>query len=83
MRKTYTDYLDDVSTTYADKAILSENGVLAVILSDRSPGASNDNFIGKQRGNSRDTDKYMFAGITLSFRLGNLTRENCHFDLPK
>ncbi|MGI8893442.1 MAG: DUF6089 family protein [Bacteroidia bacterium] len=83
VRKTYTDYLDDVSTTYADKATLSENGTLAIILSDRSPGAALDDFTGKQRGNSRDTDKYLFAGVTLSFRLGNLTREKCHFDLPK
>lgn len=82
VRKTYTDYLDDVSTTYADKAYLLENGTVAVILSDRSPGAANDNFVDKQRGNSKDTDKYLFAGITFSFRLGNLKKENCHFDQP-
>jgi hypothetical protein len=83
VRKTYTDYLDDVSSTYADRAFLIENGVMAVVLSDRSPGAANNDFTGKQRGNSRDTDKYLFAGIVLSFRLGNFTRENCHFDLPQ
>ena len=82
VRKTYTDYLDDVSTTYADRSVLLENGVLAVVLSDRSPGAANDNFTGKQRGNSQDTDKYLFAGITFSFRLGNLKSVNCHFDQP-
>lgn len=83
VRKTYTDYLDDVSTTYADKAILLENGNLAVLLSDRSPGAGTRDYTGKQRGNSKDTDKYLFAGITFAFRLGALKRENCHFDMPQ
>ena len=83
VRKTYTDYLDDVSTTYVDKAVLLENGITAVILSDRTPGDLNDNFPGKQRGNSQDTDKYMFGGITFSFLLGKLNKQNCAFDMPQ
>src|SRR5205085_5282395 len=36
-RRTYTDYLDDVSTIYPDmNALLLNNGPVAVALSDRS-----------------------------------------------
>ncbi|MCF8297854.1 MAG: DUF6089 family protein [Saprospiraceae bacterium] len=36
LRKTFTDYLDDVSTTYADPSVLSsENGPYAMVLGNR------------------------------------------------
>lgn len=67
MRKTFTDYIDDVSTTYADAATLYANGgPLAVAIADRS---TNVNDAGKQRGNPRNKDWYSFAGVTLTFQL--------------
>lgn len=83
-RRTYTDYLDDVSTTYPDLAVLSAaRGQLAVILSDRSivmsdlTNAPVPNVAGKQRGNSMDNDWYAFAGLTIYFRINSPGRDSC------
>lgn len=70
LRKTVTDYLDDVSTTYADPLILGpENGPMSVALADRSGALDN---VGSQRGNSVTKDWYSFAGafITFKFKTG-------------
>lgn len=64
-RKTFTDYLDDVSKIYLDKNILSTD---AAALSNKS---NNINVTGRQRGNSSDKDWYLFAGIILTFKLGS------------
>jgi hypothetical protein len=72
LRKTFTDYLDDVSTVYADPVILSaENTPIAAILADRTnlaPGESINN-TGLQRGNSKTKDWYSFAGVFVQFRI--------------
>lgn len=63
IRKTFTDYLDDVSGTYVDLNQLEiENGKLA---SDLSKGSGIN---GLQRGNSQNKDWYAIYNITLSFR---------------
>lgn len=68
VRKTFTDYIDDVSTVYADKVLLgSENGIIASTLSDRS--SPDNTMINRQRGNSKNKDWYSFAGIIISFRI--------------
>jgi hypothetical protein len=68
LRKTFTDYLDDVSTVYASPSTLFENGgALAVAVADRSTNASDN--VGRQRGNPRNKDWYAFAGFTLTFQL--------------
>ncbi len=78
IRQAFTDYLDDVSTTYVDRSILlAENGPESYILSDRSQNAQNDNYDGKQRGNSTNPDRYMIAGISLAIRLGNPNKIDC------
>lgn len=68
MRKTGTDYLDDVSTVYPNSKYL--NRPAAVYLSDPSinkdPNVSNG---GRQRGNSTTKDWYNFTGVTVSIRL--------------
>ena len=73
MRKTYTDYLDDVSGVYVSPTVLAdENGVLAARLADRSfeqEGQFNDN-AGQQRGDPGRNDWYSFTTLTLSFRIG-------------
>ena len=65
LRKTITDYIDDVSTTYANPDAL--NSPMSVILADRSGTGNNT---GLQRGNSGTKDWYSFAGafITFSFK---------------
>jgi hypothetical protein len=66
-RTAFTDYLDDVSTVYANKARLSNaySGVLA----DRS-GEKNGYYIGStgsQRGDLRPRDTYMITGFSISY----------------
>ncbi len=83
-RRTYTDYLDDVSTTYPDKKLLLQyGGPLAVALSDRSlPSPSpkdslNIIYPGKQRGSPENNDWYIFGGITIFIRLGGHFQDPC------
>jgi hypothetical protein len=78
-RKSFTDYLDDVSTIYVDPAVLMANrGAKAVELAYRGDEVKEGSPVypaaGTPRGNSVNKDWYYFAGFTLSFRLlnGNL-----------
>ncbi len=71
LRKTWTDYLDDISSVYIDKGLLAnQNGPLAAIMSDRSvkndPQYANT---GRMRGNVRNKDWYSFVGIILTIEL--------------
>ena len=64
LRKTFTDYLDDVSTTYVNYGELAAaNGELAAALSNRSNEAK---VTGDGRGDPENDDWYMFFGITIS-----------------
>lgn len=63
IRKTFSDYLDDVSTTYVEQALLQENSELSAILADRSEVPKE---AGAGRGNSKFDDWYTFTGITIS-----------------
>jgi hypothetical protein len=82
-RRTYTDYLDDVSTVYPDQLKLTAaRGPLAAALSDRSLNKSDTStplptVTGKQRGNSKDNDWYVFAGITMYVRINSPGRDSC------
>lgn len=69
-RKTWTDYLDDVSTTYVGSEALGGQGSsMAAILADRSgevvPGYVNAQ--GIKRGDDSLDDWYSFFNITLTF----------------
>jgi len=79
MRKTNTDYLDDVSTTYADPMILSaENTPLSAILADRSLSRPGDPpNTGLQRGNSKSKDWYSFAGAFITFKISTKKKGDC------
>jgi hypothetical protein len=82
-RRTYTDYLDDVSTTYPDQLkLLAARGPVAVALSDRSITVSDTTStipkrVGKQRGNSQDTDWYVFGSFTIYVRLSSPGKDSC------
>ncbi len=73
-RKTFTDYIDDVSTNYADvNALLAGNGQTAVDLSYRGDELSNGSSIypsGAQRGSAKAKDVYYFAGLHLTWKIG-------------
>jgi hypothetical protein len=74
MRKLFTDYLDDLSTTYVDRSLLlAERGQLAVDLAFRgdelkdNPGTYPP--AGTIRGAPKTYDWYYFSGLTATFRL--------------
>lgn len=79
MRRTFTDYLDDVSSIYSNPALLAAGrGDVAAALSDRSLMKDNGvNNTGRQRGFSGTRDWYSFSGIILSFKLGG-KKEKCY-----
>ncbi len=71
MRRTWTDYIDDVSGAYFDNDVLAfENGPLAAALADRSgledriPGYSNT---GRARGDANTRDWYVYSGLTITY----------------
>lgn len=73
-RKLFTDYIDDVSTSYADEALLiANNGQIAANLafrgSELKTGLSYP-AAGARRGNAGSKDWYYFSGVSVSFRLG-------------
>jgi len=78
MRKTFTDYLDDVSTTYYNPAKLAAaHGAVSAVAADPSRGTDpNYSNVGRQRGNPTTKDWYSFAGITLTLKLKE-KRETC------
>lgn len=77
-RKTFTDYIDDVSTYYVDKnALLAHNGPVAVTYAFRGDDLANRTYPkeGKKRGNPTLNDVYYFTGLTFCFRIGKRTNE--------
>ncbi|HWJ90404.1 MAG TPA: DUF6089 family protein [Flavisolibacter sp.] len=73
-RFTNTDYLDDVSKTYADPAIFPPNPdgtpSAAFLLSDRSYETGTPIGVkGRQRGNSQNKDQFVTAMFYISFNL--------------
>lgn len=77
MRRTWTDYIDDVSGTYYNNDLLRfENGPLAAALADRSgleqsvPGFSNT---GRARGDKNLRDWYVYSGLTITYILSRFS----------
>ena len=76
IRKTFTDYLDDVSGNYVDSDLLrTENGPIAGSLSNPSiDGADRTGF---NRGDSSTKDWYAFYGLMITFK--PFKRSMCEF----
>lgn len=71
-RKTFTDYLDDVSNVYADEAILLHaKGQKAVDLAYRGDEVGSGPYPAANitRGNPKSKDGYFYATLTFTFRL--------------
>ncbi|WP_298715457.1 DUF6089 family protein [Chitinophaga sp.] len=74
LRATFTDYLDDVSTTYVDQnTLLAERGQLAVDMAWRGDELHGGSYPldGAQRGSDKNKDWYAFSGVTFMYRLGS------------
>lgn len=87
MRKTNTDYLDDVSKTFADQnQLLAHNGQQAVSLAYRGDEVKSGTGYpaeGAQRGSPKYKDWYYFTGVTFSIRLqGNKAGRKSGYGCP-
>jgi hypothetical protein len=74
LRKLFTDYLDDVSTTYVDPVVLAQaKGPKAVEMAFRGGELKNSTAVyppeGSIRGGAKYKDWYYFHGITLTVGL--------------
>lgn len=78
IRKTFTDYLDDVSIDYVDDQIVGgANGYLAAAMKDRSAEQINPNtglpyekfYMGNPRGSTKGSDFYMFLNFTITRKI--------------
>ena len=69
-RITFTDYIDDVSTTYVNPDILSE---LGAELANPSENKFKEGF---QRGDPNQNDKYGFLGLTILYSIKD-PQQNC------
>lgn len=81
MRKTFTDYMDDVSTTYPDPAIFNGNPK-AIYFSNPTDQSVPDNCypcIGEQRGDHTDKDAYMFGVFTVGYKVMYKKRSRSKF----
>jgi len=73
MHKTFSDYLDDISTTYyLDGAVIDPNDPQQY-LSDPTMSYQP----GMQRGNSRNQDWYSFYGITITYKFALDASKRC------
>ncbi len=71
-RKTFTDYLDDVSSYYPDIYSLRNFAPATAALSFRTPeltGEFGENPVGNNRGDTGNKDWYFFAGLNVSVNL--------------
>jgi hypothetical protein len=74
LRKTFTDYLDDISTNYVDPVILTQyNGEVAANLAIRNTDKDVYQYIINQgqRGNPKSKDWYYFGTFSVSYILKN------------
>lgn len=72
-RKTFTDYLDDVSRTYVTEELLeATHGELSARLSDRTDEVVEGDVNrtnGEERGNPTTQDWYFFTGLTITYTI--------------
>lgn len=70
VRKTFTDYLDDVSMTYVPLTFLeSQYGPMSAAMSDRSATLNTADVNTPVRGDDKNKDWYSIFGVTLTYRI--------------
>lgn len=70
LRKTFTDYLDDVSTTYVPVSFLeAQYGPMSPAMSDRSNALNTEVENTPVRGDDGNKDWYAIFGVTLTYRI--------------
>ncbi len=83
-RKTFTDYIDDVSTTYADETLLQQAyGATAVKFTFRGNELKTQAYpTNGTRGNAATKDYYYFGMVKLNFNIGSKILQEKHDGLP-
>ncbi len=76
MHKTFTDYLDDVSTNYyLDGTQMDPNNLTAP---EYFSDPSLSHLPGEQRGNSKTKDWFGFTGLTLTYKIDLIKNRGCN-----
>lgn len=75
MRKTFTDYIDDVSTTYYLDLAGSVPGEVSEVELASDPTLRHN--AGMQRGDSSNNDWYSIVSVSISLKLNYLQRPRC------
>ncbi len=84
LRRTYTDYLDDVSGVYVDNTFLAaETGPLTAALADPSVLRETGINSGRARGDGYTRDWYQYTGVSLSWLLSRFTECDAIWDKMK
>lgn len=85
-RKTFTDYIDDVSGVYYDNAAIKANfGDIAAQMADPNLGdikgatMPNGDGSGAQRGETKFKDSYMFVEVNVNFKFTKKRRTRSKF----
>lgn len=74
IRKTFTDFIDDVSGTYPEFINNTPDNSLGSELSDRSDELGEPiGLPGKQRGSNNRNDDFLFVGLSLSYNIIKVT----------
>lgn len=73
MHKTFTDYLDDVSSTYYLQGVLIDENDLEELMSD----PTRNHTPGMQRGNSKSQDWYALFGVSLTYKFNLTGKKRC------
>ncbi|MGB0864295.1 MAG: DUF6089 family protein [Saprospiraceae bacterium] len=71
-RVTFTDYIDDVSTTYVDRdELIAWNSEISADLANKTseltPNSDPVNIPGAPRGNPNKNDRYVFTGVSITY----------------
>jgi hypothetical protein len=87
-RKTFTDYIDDVSTTYVNPDLFinylpSEEAVIAKQVYFRGYGYTSRPDNGEQRGQSKNNDAFFSSIIRFGWRLNNQSGTPMQMRCPK
>lgn len=76
MRKTFTDYIDDVSTSYYLVGAEIDPSNLVGVQSD--PTLNHDPYM--QRGNSGNNDWVSFIGLSVTYKINLVSRLKCNME---
>jgi hypothetical protein len=76
MRKTFTDYIDDISTSYyLDGPEIDPNNEAAI---HSDPTMNHEPYM--QRGNSKNWDWFNFFGVSVTYKINLKSRRKCNLD---